>query len=63
MQKIGLYDKVSVEECWRRIGKAPSATAWVDVNKGGLQSPDIRCRLVARVFKSNGKESRDDFFA
>ena len=35
---------------------------WVDVNKGGEGAMEVRCRLVARDFKSKDK-GRDDLFA
>jgi hypothetical protein len=35
----------------------------VDVNKGSKESPDIRCRLVARDFRVKGEGHRDDLFA
>jgi hypothetical protein len=63
MRGIGLYTKVSLGECWARTGKAPITTKWVDVNKGSSQCPDIRCRLVARDFKSKGEGARDDLYA
>jgi hypothetical protein len=63
MRGIGLYTKVSLGECWARTGKAPITTKWVDVNKGSSQCPDLRCRLVARDFKSKGEGARDDLYA
>ena len=36
---------------------------WVDVNKGMLQDPVIRCRLVVRDFKPKGEPARGDLFA
>ena len=40
----------SIEECWRRTGKAPIGVRWADTNKGSDEAPDVRCRLVARDF-------------
>ena len=63
MKKIGLYEEVPVEECWEKTGKAPTSTRWVDVNKGTVEKPDVRCRLVARDFKPKGERDREDLFA
>ena len=63
MKKIGLYEEVPVEECWEKTGKAPTSTRWVDVNKGTVEKPDVRCRLVARDFKPKGEKDREDLFA
>ena len=41
----------------------PISTRWVDVNKGSTESPDVRCRLVARVFKPKGGKGPSDIFA
>ena len=48
MEEWGVWQAVPVSECWRCTGKRPLGTSWVDVNKGDLQSPDVRCRLVAQ---------------
>ena len=47
-------------EALRRTCRPPLKTRWVDVNKGDVQKPDIRSRLVAKemAFRNN-----DDFFA
>ena len=29
----GVYEKVNIEECWERTGKAPSRRRWLDMNK------------------------------
>ena len=34
MQRIGLYEKVVIDECLRMTGKPPISTKWVEVNKG-----------------------------
>jgi hypothetical protein len=34
MRDIGLYAKVSIEECLQKTGKPPITTKWVNVNKG-----------------------------
>ena len=43
-----VYAKVTREESFKRMGKAPIMVKWVDVNKGDDQEPNYRSRLVAR---------------
>ena len=48
-----------MEESWNKTGKGPVSMRWVDANKGGIGSLEIRSRLVARDFKG-GDKNRDD---
>ena len=48
-----------MDECWRRTGKPPVSTKWVDIAKGS----DVRSRWVARDFKPKGERDRADLFA
>ena len=36
-----VYEKVGMNECYDRTGKAPIGTRWVDVNKRGLCVPGV----------------------
>ena len=45
---MGVYDKVSIEECLRETGRLPIGTRWVETNKGNLTNPKIRSHLVAQ---------------
>ena len=63
MAKIGLYQEVDIAECLEITGRPPISTRWVDVNKGSMESPNVRCRLVARDFKPKGEKDRSDIFA
>ena len=63
MRKIELLDEVPASECWDRTGRPPVSTKWVDVNKGTAARPDVRCRLVARNFKTKWEKDRADLFA
>ena len=63
MKRIELYDEVDLSECWTATGRGPVSTKWVDINKGSITEPDVRCRLVARDFKSKGDDLRSDLFA
>ena len=51
-KKMGVYDKVDIEECYKVTGKAPIAVRWVDVNKGDSTNPNYRSRLVAKEFNT-----------
>ena len=63
MAKIGLHQEVDITECLQMTRRPPISTRWVDVNKGSTESPDVRCRLVARDFKPKGEKDRSDIFA
>ena len=43
--------------------KGPISVRWVDVNKGTKESPNVRCRMVARDFKPKGEKDGEDLFA
>ena len=62
LRKEGVYEKIPVEECWRATGHGPTSVKWIDTNKGTVERPVYRSRLVARDFKARGGE-RDDVFA
>jgi hypothetical protein len=46
-KKMGVYEKVDIQESFKATGKAPIAVRWVDVNKGDSRTPNYRSRLVA----------------
>ena len=60
VRKHEVYEKVPIEECWERTGKAPIQTRWIDINKGDNVHPEYRSRLVAKDFK---RDNRKDLFA
>ena len=60
MESWGVWQEVPVSECWQRTGRKPTGTRWVDVNKGDVENPDVRCRLVAQEVNTY---KDDDFFA
>lgn len=47
-----VYDYADLEECLQRTGAKPISTKWVQTNKGGDIAPNIRCRWVAREFRT-----------
>ena len=55
-----VYEKVPLEECHQRTGKAPIKVKWVDINKGDEINKEYRSRLVAKEIK---RDKREDLFA
>jgi hypothetical protein len=55
-----VWEEVPVARCWQATGKGPLGGRWVDVNKGDEESPNVRCRYVA---KEIAYHKSDDFFA
>ena len=43
-----VWEEVPIEICWKATNKNPLGGRWVDVNKGGSSSPNVRCRYVAK---------------
>ena len=54
---------MDVNDCWEKTGKRPVTVKWVDTDKGSEEAPNIRCRLVARDFRTKGEKDREDLFA
>ena len=57
---MGFYEKVPIDQCHARTGKAPISTRWIDINKGDQESPNYRSRFVAREVNTH---RRGDLFA
>ena len=60
MQKEKLWDVVPRS---RAQGHRVASVRWVDTNKGTIERPDVRCRLVARDFNAGIDRDREDLFA
>ena len=51
IRDMRLYRKVEIEECYRKTGKAPIKTRWIDTNKtNNEKDEEYRSRLVAKEF-------------
>ena len=50
--KMHVFDKVPIAQCWERTGKAPLKARWVDIDKGTR----CRSRWVAKQFKGSDSE-------
>jgi hypothetical protein len=60
MKNKGIWEVVPWSEALERTGKVPVSVKWVDTMKaGGL----VRCRLVARDFRTKDDKDREDLFA
>ena len=55
-----VYEKVTIDECWRTTGAGPIGVKWVDINKGDTKCPNYRSRLVAMEFKT---DERPEWYA
>ena len=55
-----VWEEVPNSLCWEKTGKGPLDGGWIDINKGDKDSPNIRCRYVA---KELAHYKCDDFFA
>ena len=51
-KEMGVYEKVPLEECYQKTGKAPLKAWWVDVDEGTR----YRSRWVAKQFKNSDSE-------
>ena len=61
IEELKVWEIRPISECFDVTGKAPITTRWVDTNKGDVDSPDVRCRLVGRELKAF--QLRDDVFS
>lgn len=56
LKKKDVWTKVPRSEALARTGKAPISVRWIDTNKGDDDTPNIRCRLVAREIRKAGED-------
>ena len=55
----GIWERVPLQKCWDKLGRAPTSGKWVDVQKG----EGVRSRYVGRDFKPKGEGPRAEIFA
>merc|ERR1711989_21862 len=55
-RELGVYEKVPLQQCYDETGKPPISVRWVDINKGDLERPEYRSRLVAKEIKRDKRE-------
>lgn len=51
LKKAEVYEKRTLEECWKETGKAPITLKWINRNKGDAEKPNYRSRIVVREVK------------
>ena len=57
---MGVWEVRPISEFIAVTGKKPVNVRWVNLNKGDDQSPNVRCRIVAKDFNV---DKRPDLFA
>ena len=63
MEKMGMFEDSTEQECWDKTGAAPTSTRWVLGKKVLDNGEDIvRARLVGRDFNT-GRRLNEDLFA
>ena len=60
VDEMGAWELRPIAECIEVTGKKPVKVRWVDVNKGDDDTPNVRCRIVAKDFNV---DKRPDLFA
>ena len=60
VDEMGVWELRPIAECIEVTGKKPVKVRWVDVNKGDDDTPNVRCRIVA---KDSNVDKRPDLFA
>ena len=60
VKRMKVWVKVDRDQCLKETGRPPIKLRWVDVNKGDVNKPNYRSRIVAKEIKTN---SRPDLFA
>ena len=64
LDRLKVYEKVNVDECWKHTGRAPITARWIDINKGDEVDLNYRSRYVAREIKGKyGGDDREGLFA
>ena len=53
VRKHGVYERVPRSQRHRETGRPPIRTGWADTNKGTSTEPNIRCRWVAKEFRTH----------
>jgi hypothetical protein len=59
-KKHRFFEKRSIKQCRDKAGQNPNRVWWADTNKGDVEKPEHRCRLVSQGGKF---DKRKDLFA
>ena len=60
VDEMSVWELRPISECIEVTGRKPVKVRWVDVNKGDDDTPNVRCRIVAKDFNV---DRRPDLFA
>ena len=64
LERLEVFDKVPLDECWQNTGKPPITARWLDINKGDDNDEAYRSRYVAReIKKKHGGNEKDNLIA
>ena len=56
-QRYQVWTVVDTDECYKATGKPPISTRWIDVDKGDINRPNYRSRLVVQEVRSSEIEA------
>ena len=56
LQERSVYRYATVADCLRCTGRKPLGLKWIDTNKGSVNAPEVRSRLVCQEIRLPGKE-------
>ena len=58
LERLEVFDKVPLDECWKNTGKPPITARWLDINKGDDNDENYRSRYVAKEIKKKYCETK-----
>ena len=53
-ERYNLWTAVPIQEAWDVTGKGPISSRWIDLDKGDLDKPNYRSRLVIQEVRHSG---------
>ncbi|CAJ1440802.1 unnamed protein product, partial [Effrenium voratum] len=56
-QRYQVWTVVDTDECYKATGKPPISTRWIDLDKGDINRPNYRSRLVVQEVRSSEIEA------
>ena len=59
IQKVNIWELTSINECFATTGRKPITLRWIDTNKGDIDHPNYRSRLVVREIRRKGQSVED----
>eukprot|EP00435_Cladocopium_sp_Y103_P064420 s364_g26.t1 len=56
-RRYDVWTLVPLRECWDQMQKPPIGCRWIDIDKGDLNNPNYRSRLVVQEVRTSGTEA------